>query len=230
MPLDSCHAVNQAALNDPDRCLRYCVFRHPAKYCQPGLYPLKLVEGNPSSVTPPLINADWDFNRSNKLVKQPWLVGLPLRVKNFYINFDPGNWNKFIEIIVIHASKVNRYTGEIVWDTKDPLTFTLLNDDNKDEPIYPNGYRFVAHSSESYLRTLHLAVQFPPGDHALRVIFRQIDEPGPYLPLGDNKQHTDNTQHTDRSTSENPYGRIFLTTYAANCKYNTLKWKGCIFT
>jgi hypothetical protein len=202
---DMDYVVEQGAL---DRGLWNHVFKNPIINKPVGFYPRKLVEEHPSCVTRPLINADWDYSRSdiNNIVKTVWQQGLPQRVENLYINFTRGKYNKLIGITVLMA-RVNRDTGETVWDTG-PLAFSLLRHNYpKNEPIY-KGFRFVDKMTESYFSTLHITVRVPNGDLALRVVFEQIDD---YPP---SKRH----------------GKIFLSTFAANCKYNTLKWKECIFT
>jgi hypothetical protein len=180
-------------------------FKHPT-YNRPGggSYAMdiqKLVEGNQSYVNPPVIDADWDLDMSNTIVKRAWEKYLPMKV-NLYIDFKLGNWDKSIEMAVIIAD-VNRDTNEFTWNTTHPISFSLINDADKKKQIY-NGFNFrypdPLIDPTVDLRKLHLYVRVPSGDHALRVIFNQID-----------------------TKQQRRYGRIALTTFAANCKYNTLE-------
>ena len=178
-------------------------FKHPTYY-RPGmgLYTRdiqKLVEGNPNYLNPPVIDADWDLDMSDAIVKKVWERNLPMEV-DLYINFKLGDWDKSIEMAVIIAD-VDRHTNEFTWNTSHPISFSLINDADKENPIYAGfNFRYPDPLIDPTidLSKLHLNVQVPSGDHALRVFFNQID-------------------------TERRHGRIALTTFAAHCKYNTLE-------
>lgn len=189
----------------------------------------KLVEGEPNIVVPPtgVFDACWDWDNSNEIVNTAWKKDVTSRVvkglrivieqkrtkSDLYVE-DTGESAVCIKTVVI-TGVVNRYTGKTRWEEReeDRRSFSLTN--LKDDTKVTGKEGIIKLNSDDLndsTITVEIDVVVQGGDRAIRVIL----EPIIYDP-------NSNTTSPLPIYKDRRHGRIFLSTFGACCKYNTLE-------
>lgn len=208
-----------------DKTIENNLFKHPPYSERPFVYDKdvqKLVEGEMVISPTKAFDAFWDWKNSNAIVKTAWMEVFSRTVECLRIAIKQNTLSLYtskkkdtilgIKAVVI-TGRVDRDTGTTRWEQQENnrLRFSLTN----------FKYNTTVSGVECLIRLdwdldefiVEINVDVPPGDRAIRVIL----EPIAYDP------QSDTTTSLKKYFKGTDHGRIFLSTLAAACKYNTLE-------